>query len=196
MDILNRIVEFLDNGSVAAFAGAFAAFLLVVAADGLRGRKRRKYLRVQLANSRELIRRKRELVKVWNADFAEAGLLHVSQVMPFCVTDMNNLAAQISASFRAEEKLALDAILFELNGIDAEFDEARATMKSVAGAASAARRGERNVSVDHRLPTTYKDLYVLLGLADRRIERFLASDYAGCLELKVNKEELDVEFES
>jgi hypothetical protein len=186
----------LDNGSVAAFAGAFAAYLLVVAADRMRGRKRRTYLTVQLANSRELIRRKRELVKDWNADFSEAGLLHVSQVVPFCVGDMSNLAAQISDAFRAEEKLALDAILFELNGIDAEFDEARSTMKAVAAAASAARRGAPSAPVDHRLSTTYKDLYVLLGLADRRIERFLAKDFGGCLELSVNKEDLEVGFES
>ena len=47
MDLFKGILHFLENNSVAAFFGAFSAFLLVVASDRWRKRKR-KNLFVQL----------------------------------------------------------------------------------------------------------------------------------------------------
>lgn len=83
-----RILEFLGSASVAAFVGAFAAFVLVAANDWRRRRKKR-LLTYLVDDARTLGRDKRESIES-RIELIQQNKFSEAPIMPFQTVALRN----------------------------------------------------------------------------------------------------------
>jgi len=118
--------DFLNNASVAAFVGAFCAFLLVAATDLRRRYKLRTLLRYQVADCQDHSRKKREAVQMNLALIKKDGRITDAPFMRFLTHGMRDYALQILDLLDANHKQGLDALLYWMEAIDELLREATA----------------------------------------------------------------------
>ena len=120
--------ELLSNASVAAFVGAFAAFILVAANDWRRRRRKKKLLAYLVDDARTLARDKRDSIEsrielINENKFSEAPL------MRFQPTVLSNHHHEVMDMLDANENQGLSAIIYWMESIDGLIDEARQTAR-------------------------------------------------------------------
>jgi hypothetical protein len=115
---MNQILDFLNNGSVAAFLGAFAAFMLVAFTDSRRESKKVRHIKsevemnLDIARGRlETVRKKRERLNTHN------------QMTPFVSIKFNtNLIRQMCSEvlnrLSFDQRRAIEAVCYSMEGID------------------------------------------------------------------------------
>lgn len=123
---LKAIADFFNNQSVGAFLGAFAAFVLVVANDWRRERRKVKTLRAEIevncadaAAKLETARRMRALLREHN-QVAPAPVLH------FNTAFTRQLAAEVLHHLSVDQRRAVGGLCYTMEAIDGLFDESLA----------------------------------------------------------------------
>lgn len=119
-----EMLDFLNNASVAAFVGAFCAFLLVAVTDLRRRYKLRKLLRYQVSDCEDHARKKQEAVQMNLALIKKDGRITDAPFMKFPTHGMRDYALQILDLLDANHKQGLDALLYWMEAIDELLREA------------------------------------------------------------------------
>ena len=118
MPILERLLKFLDNASVGAFLGAAFAFVLVIANDWRRERKKaRSLIPVLLRHARELIASRET-----GAANVRASLGH-SEVarntgLRFATVRLERLAEECADQLHDRNQMALQNLAFWMDSAD------------------------------------------------------------------------------
>lgn len=113
-----KVLYVLNNASVAAFVGAFAAFLLVFATDRRRRYRNRAIVRQLVASSLNLSQRKLETVQMNLAMVREDNRITDAQIMAFPVKAMDDYSLQVLDILKVDEKQALDILVYWMSAID------------------------------------------------------------------------------
>jgi hypothetical protein len=117
-DILTTILDFFKNPSVAAFIGAFAAFMLIFLTDKRRN-KRKKQLVLQLLKNNYRLGED----KLWAINNIIETLKSKKQLIggplqPFDVQQIKTLGLEILDLFNPDEQNTLNTICFHLKEIN------------------------------------------------------------------------------
>ncbi len=121
-DSASSVWSFLNNGSIAAFLGAFFAFLLVAFTDWRRNRARLKTLLAQVnANARVI---EPMLEAITNSNFS----LILKTIKPtgargFRVSDMVTLKCELLDLIEEKQLLCLESILHQMQGMNDQLDQ-------------------------------------------------------------------------
>lgn len=118
------MADFFNNASVAAFFGAFAAFLLVVATDLRRRYLIRSLLNRHVASAIELAKAKLETIATNIALVRSDKRITAAPVMAFPLKAIEDYKLQILDLLTSPETQALDALVYWMRAIDDLINEA------------------------------------------------------------------------
>lgn len=110
--------EILNNASVAAFFGAFFAFMLVVVSGWLKRRRQKSTLRFLISDNLDHARKKRRSTQVNIELLQEANKVMDSPYIRFPVQSVRDHQFQILDLLSAAEKQGLDTLIFWMDAID------------------------------------------------------------------------------
>ena len=133
----------LDNGSVAAFVGAFCAFVLVIFTDSVRRRLKRGRLRFLVGDVLDLARQKLQTVES-NIDMLRNNICTDAPIMGFPTQAVRHIHFEVVDLMNANDNQALHGILYWADAIDALLSSA--SKKAV----------EIKLAGKNNLPTTHR----------------------------------------
>lgn len=119
-----KVLDFLNNASVSAFLGAFAAYLLVAFTDWRRRRKKVALLNRRVQINQELAQAKLETARTNISLIQEDGRFMPAPVMRFPADDVRILQREALDMLSASQLHALDALIYWMESIDGLFQEA------------------------------------------------------------------------
>ena len=162
--------DFLNNASVGAFIGAFAAFFLVVATVLRRRYRYKKLLTFLVSDNLDHARKKLESVQM-NIDLAkEDNKVTGAPFMHFPTQSIKDYQFQVLDMLDANEKQGLDALIFWMEGIDGLLDEAtdkaEKLNKLIKNNASTFERSSAGTDFIDSLEEAKKNLNYLIILAE------------------------------
>ena len=110
--------KILENPSVAAFLGAFSAFLLVALTDWRRRRRIKQLLTFLVSDNLDLARRKTETVQT-NIDLVrQDNKITCAEIMRFPTQSIKDYQFQILDMLSANQKQGLEALVYWMEAID------------------------------------------------------------------------------
>lgn len=110
--------EVLNNASVAAFLGAFFAFLLVVAANWLRRRQQKSTLTSLISDNLDHARQKRQSVKTNIELLQEDNKVTDAPYMRFPIRSIRDQQIQVLDLLSAAQKQGIDALIYWMEAVD------------------------------------------------------------------------------
>ena len=110
--------EFLNNNSLAAFFGAFSAFMLVILNDRRRDRRTVKTINNEIEMNREHAKGKRETLKSNRAALKEHNKVVPAPIMRFSADLVRQLAPGVLHLFSPDQRRAIDALCYTMEAID------------------------------------------------------------------------------
>ena len=119
-----KVFDFLNNASVSAFLGAFAAYFLVALTDWRRRNKKVTLLNRRVQINRELAQAKLETARTNIALIQEDGRFMPAPIMRFPAEDVRILQRESLDMLSAPQLHALDALIYWMESIDGLFQEA------------------------------------------------------------------------
>lgn len=137
------IWSWLDNATVAAFAGAFFAFLLVILTDGVRRRLRKGRLRFLVSDIADVARQKTQTVRS-NLDMLRNNQVTDAPIMGFPIDVVRKLHLDVVDLLSASDNQALHAVVYWSEAVDDLL--AKATQKAV----EIKLAGKNNLPTAHR----------------------------------------------
>lgn len=123
--------DFFNNATVAAFFGAFSAFLLVAATDLRRRYLIRSLLDRQVKDSLQVARAKLETVRMNIALVREDNRITAAPIMPFPLKPIEDYRLQVLDLLSSVQAQALDALSYWMKAIDGLLGEATAVASRV-----------------------------------------------------------------
>lgn len=126
-----KVFDFLNNASVSAFLGAFAAYFLVAFTDWRRRHQKVKLLNLRVQINQELAQAKLETARTNIALIQEDGRFMPSPVMRFPAEDVRVLQREALDMLTAPQLHALDALIYWMEAIDGLFQEAYAVSREL-----------------------------------------------------------------
>lgn len=123
MEFLRRVLYLLNNASVAAFLGAFCAFLLVIATDSWRTHRRRKLFTQLLSDAVKGAEAKAaSLARTWNL-LSRDDTVQPGEPRKFPIVDLMALRLEVANILSGEERLSVDALLFRMEAANNLLDK-------------------------------------------------------------------------
>lgn len=116
--VSQTVLNLLDNASVAAFVGAFAAFVLVFATDKRRRYRNRAIVRQLVKSCLDLAQRKLETVQTNLAMVNKDSRITDAPIMTFPIKAMEDYSFQVLDILKVEEKQALDILIYWMSATD------------------------------------------------------------------------------
>lgn len=181
-ELTRALLRLLDNSSVSAFLGAAFAFLLVVAYDLWRDRRKLETITRAVSNNVEHATAKLETVRRLRNMIRDQNRVQPAQVLPFDVEAIRSKAVGIAHHFSGERSRALEAVCWRLEGCDQLLAEAKALSVALEPIED---QTERRRLVE-KISTLYGDAIVNLKLAREMSERYACGDYDGILKRRYN----------
>jgi len=169
------ISEFFQNPSVAAFVGAFAAFLLVAANDWRRRRRKKRLLTYLVDDNAALARDKRETVKT-NIAMIGDNRYTDAPIMRFQTVALTNHHQEVMDMMDANENQGLSALIYWMESIDGLLDEARHTAGVLRQLEIAGSPNEQRSAVGSRLLQQFQDAEANLGIFDKLCTFYVSGD--------------------
>ncbi len=114
---------FFKNPSVAAFVGAFSAFLLVSVVDWIRKGNEVAVLRSLVSDTADQARKKIEMVSLNRQYLEDNGTITKAGYIPFKTDHLDTLTIEVLTRLNSNEKQALDVIHFWAKATDDQLDE-------------------------------------------------------------------------
>ena len=118
MDCLRTINEFLDNKSVAAFAGAFTAFLLVIVNDWRRERRKVKNIRAEIEMNAGIAHNKLVTVRRNRSAMRDHNSVMPAPILKFNTTLIRTLASESLSRLTMDQRRALEAVCYTMEATD------------------------------------------------------------------------------
>ena len=118
MDWLRAFTEFLDNKSVAAFAGAFFAFLLVIVNDWRRERRKVKNIRGEIEMNEGIAQKKLETVRRNRSAMRDHNKVMPAPILKFNTTLIRALATDALSHLTIDQRRALEALCYTMEATD------------------------------------------------------------------------------
>lgn len=119
----------LDNATVAAFVGAFAAFVLVVANDWRRRRRSKRQLKFLVSDNADLARMKHRTVQNSIEMMREDNRFSPAPIMPFSVGAIKAKHFEVIDLLDSNENQGLGALIYWMEAIDSLLAEILSTAK-------------------------------------------------------------------
>ena len=179
-----RIWEILNNGSVAAFLGAFFAFLLVAATDSARKRDKRSRLRLLIKDNGEHASRKLQTAQT-ACDLLQNNKFMPAPIMRFPTETIRHLRLEVIDILSSDESRCLDALLHWMESIDGLFDEAFQESQILAELIKANASNDVRTGKASSMLATYQEAAKNLGLLKQMCSDFYRKKYSEILEMKI-----------
>ena len=161
-----RIGDFFSNASVAAFVGAFAAFILVAANDWRRRRRKKKLLTFLIDDSASLARDKRQTVEE-KIELIQDNRYTDAPIMRFQTVALSNHHQEVMDMLDANENQGLSALIYWMESIDGLLDEARQSAQLLRHLEESGAPHEQKSVVGARIMSLFKDADANLRIFDR-----------------------------
>ena len=123
--------ELLNNASLGAFVGAFAAFVLVMFTDWRRRRRIKKLLKFLVSDNLDHARQKLEAVKTNIALLKEDNKITDGPFMQFQTHSIKDYQYQVLDLLDTNEKQGLDALIYWMEGINGLLDEVASNVQNL-----------------------------------------------------------------
>lgn len=182
--ILERI---LNNQSVGAFLGAFAAFLLVMLNDWRRERQKVRTIKAEFqvclshSNAKlETVRDKLNLARNHNR-------VSPAPVMPFNTAIVRQLTADSIDRLSLDQRRAIDGLCYRMEATDGVLHETYQISQALSGALGQA---DRNMLAE-RLVINLKDAAVNLKILNFMLTKYVESDYGAVTESRFDRAQFE-----
>lgn len=118
MDWLVAIGAFFENKSVAAFAGAFSAFILVMVTDWRRERRKVRNIRSEVEMNMGLAEKKLDTVRMNRSAMREHNQVVPAPILKFNTTLIRSMAADVLSRLTMDQRRALEAVCYTMEATD------------------------------------------------------------------------------
>jgi hypothetical protein len=172
MELLRAIGDFLNNQSVAAFMGAFAAFALVVLNDWRRDARKVKNIAGEIAMNRSLAEGKLEAVRSNRNLMRQHNKVMPAPILKFNTTLIRELYAEVLSRLRVEQRRAIEALCYTMEATDGVLLEAHELARSFGSSEPADR-----IAKAERLLTEYADAIVNLKRLMEMCDNYVMGNY-------------------
>jgi len=162
-----NMCEFLNNASVAAFIGAFSAFILVVLTDIRRRYRDRTLLRLLVSDNLDHARKKLASIQMNRAMVTDDNNITDAPFMPFSTQSIRDYQLRALDVLGTKEKQSLDAIMYWMESID----------ELIKSATSLASRIKALIKSDAQLQERMiivKDYLEILGEGEKNLEYLIS----------------------
>ncbi len=167
-----------NNASVAAFLGAvfsmFSALVVVAVSGWLSDRRMVRTIRAEIVVAREQARGKLETARRKLAAMRQGNQVHPGEVLKFDVAVIRELKARVLHLLKPRQRLALDGVLFRMEGVDGIFDDARRQEKALRALSGSSANYDDHVA---RLEKTLDDAIVNLRMLDEMTEHYASGRF-------------------
>jgi hypothetical protein len=134
------IERFLNNQSVGAFLGAFAAFALVMLNDWRRDLRKVRNLRAEVEMNLAHAQGKLETVRSNRALMREHNRVIPAPILKFNTTLIRQLSAEVLDRLALDQRRAVEALCFAMEATDSLLEEVYGRAKLLSGALGQADR--------------------------------------------------------
>lgn len=118
MDWLTQIGAFFENKSVAAFAGAFSAFVLVMVTDWRRERRKVRNICSEVEMNMGMAQKKLETVRMNRSAMREHNQVVPAPILKFNTTLIRSMAADVLSRLSMDQRRALEAVCYTMEATD------------------------------------------------------------------------------
>lgn len=181
------IWEFLNNQSVGAFLGAFAAFLLVAATDRRRERRKVKTLRAEVEVSLGDAKAKLETARRMRAMLRNQNQITSAPVLRFNTAYARQLSGEVLHLLSRDQRRAVEALCYTMEAIDGLFSEASETANAIKITTDNTQR--IRMAID--LQATWGDIVSNLKRLMEMCETYLHGSYSDLVEKQYNAADYD-----
>ncbi len=150
--LLEAILEILDNGSVSAFLGAFFAFLLVVATDRRRAKRKVRAIAAEIELNIALSSVKIDALRGMRADLKGRSAVHGLPLLRFNTAQIRQLTSDVVDELTSEQRQCIEALCYMME----ETDNLISSAQSLAGLLTSAQPQEFIELSVPRLETLYQ----------------------------------------
>jgi hypothetical protein len=182
--MLERI---LNNQSVGAFLGAFAAFLLVMLNDWRRERKKVRTIKAEfqvcLSHSNAKLKTVRSSL---NLARHENGV-SPAPVMPFNVAIVRQLTAEAIDRLSLEQRRAIDGLCYRMEATDGILLETYQISQRLSGALEQAER----MMLAGRLIINFKDAIVNLRVLNFMLTKYIDGEYNAVVDSRFERSQFE-----
>jgi hypothetical protein len=154
------ITELLDNKSVAAFIGAFSAFLLVFATDWRRERLKVKYIRAEIEINQVIARNKIDTARGNRSLIRGQNKIAAAPTLKFNTGLIRGLTAEVLGRLTADQRRAIEALCYRMDAIDQLFNDVATQSKKYEPPSSLTN--EERHHLGKSIISTYADIIVNL----------------------------------
>jgi hypothetical protein len=163
----------LNNQSVGAFIGALSAFFLVALTDWRRNRRKAYNLVLEIDNAKDHAERKRSTVIENRDDVRNHNRVSPGRFMRFNSNLIRSLSTEVLDQLSPEQRRAIDAVCFRMEGVDQLLDEAFITARVLNESSVQADRAQKvKELIDH-----LDDAIINLGILTDMCEQFRQKKY-------------------
>jgi hypothetical protein len=118
MEWINAISSFFENKSVAAFAGGFGAFLLVIVTDWRRERRKVRNICSEVEMNMGLARAKLDTVRSNRSALRDYNQIVPAPILKFNTAIIRSMAADVLSRLTMDQRLALEAVCYMMEATD------------------------------------------------------------------------------
>jgi hypothetical protein len=159
---MSWIADLLDNKSVAAFIGAFSAFLLVIVNDWRRERRKVSYLRSEIEMNQVIARNKTETARGNRSLIRDHNRISAAPTLKFNTALIRDLAAEVLGRLTPDQRRAVEALCYRMDAIDGLFEDVAAQSKKFEPPSDLIH--EQRHEIGKSIISTYGDIIVNLKI--------------------------------
>lgn len=124
---MEHLLSLLNSSALAAFIGAFSAFMLVVLNDWRRERRTVSTIKNEIEMNREQAKGKLEALKMNRAALTEHNKVVPAPIIRFSADVIRALATGVLHRFSSDQRRALDALCYMMETTDGLLTDAHKT---------------------------------------------------------------------
>lgn len=156
------LADVLDNKSVAAFLGAFCAFLLVIVNDSRRERKKVRILKSEIELNQVVARNKLDTARGNRLLIRDSNRVTTAPTLKFNTPLIRDLMAEVLGHLTSDQRRALEGLCYRMEAIDGLFAEAAEKATKLAPPSSLTH--EQRHDTGKAIVDTYDDIIVNLKI--------------------------------
>jgi hypothetical protein len=185
-ETIMSLFDILNNSSVAAFAGAFFAFWLVVANDWRRNGRKKKLIKREIDIIKRHAINKIETVKSNRSLLREHNKIVPAPIMKFPVHILNQLTVEVIDRLTIDQKSTIDAIAYTMEAIDELLQSAYNITKQIM---IMGKEDTKKIEYIERLLVDFEDALVNLGRLSEMCQKYIDGQYREIITKQYRRED-------